>query len=316
MKSAGCAISLGVAVTICWGAPASSAIIKSTPGVNGGVIIQLSGPIIDGDADTFISEIARVNASGKSIERLQLNSGGGRLGEGVRLATAVRQARIPTSVGQGAVCASACFLIFAAGDQKFVGDGARIGVHRSADKDGRETTLSSAATQSMAHFARELGVPYTITSRMVSTPSKQIGWLDSQDLKAMGVSLAGIPAQTRRVATDRSSVQQASTGATGWNEFIDKVGKLSADQNDGKASLSRLCQPEPKNCVLGLEYLLNDGRKGLAVIVQDMNGKVLRREVCEFNKSNDVRNCVDWDSGTKHRDLKNANGDWVQIADE
>jgi hypothetical protein len=108
----------------------------------------------------------------------------------------------------------------------------------------------------------------------------------------------------------------ASTGATGWNEFIDKVGKLSADQNNGKASLSRLCQPELQNCVLGLEYLLDDGRKGLAVIIQDTNGKVLRREVCEFNNSNDVRNCVDWDSGAKHRDIKNTKGDWVQIAHE
>ena len=194
-------------------------------------------------------------------------------------------------------------------------EGAKVGVHRSSDKYGQESSDSVAATKSMAKFAQEeLGVPYTITSRMVSTPSKQIGWLDAQDLKAMGVSLAGIPAQTRRVATNTSTVQQASTGVPSWNEFIDKVGKLSADQNDGKIASSRLCQPELKSCVLGLEYLLNDGRKGLAVVIQDMDGKMLRREVCEFNGSNDIRNCVDWDTGAKHRDSKNAKGDWVQVA--
>jgi hypothetical protein len=59
-----------------------------------------------------------------------------------------------------------------------------------------------------------------------------------------------------------------------------------------------------------------DGRQGLAVVIQDVNGKTMRREVCEFNNSNDIRNCVDWDSGAKHRDTKNTEGDWVQIASE
>jgi len=94
------------------------------------------------------------------------------------------------------------------------------------------------------------------------------------------------------------------------------VAKLSAEQNDGNAALSRLCQPELNNCVLGLAYLLKDGRQGLAVVIQDVRGKIMRREVCEFNRSSDIRNCVDWDSGAKHRDLKTATGDWVQIAGE
>src|SRR5437660_3093660 len=37
MKSSGCAIFLGVAVAVCWGAPASSATIKSLAGKHGGV---------------------------------------------------------------------------------------------------------------------------------------------------------------------------------------------------------------------------------------------------------------------------------------
>ena len=74
-----------------------------------------------------------------------------------------------------------------------------------------------------------------------------------------------------------------------------------------------LCQPELKNCVLGLTYLLRDGRQGLAVVIQDVSGKTMRREVCEFNSSDDLRHCVDWDTGAKHRDAKNAKGDWVNL---
>jgi hypothetical protein len=329
MKSPGCAISLGMAVAVCCGAPASSATIKSLPGKHG-VIIQISGQITDGDADAFISEVKRANAAGKLVENVQLNSTGGKLLEGVKLAAAIREGKISTSVGQGAVCASACFLTFAAGDQKFAAEGAHIGVHKASEKGGRETVLSDAVTVSMAGFAKELGVPSAITGRMVKTPAKQIVWLTSQDLHSMGVRTGAEPMQTRQVATDGSSVQQISgvelaslpaltpqaRSAPSWNEFIDKVAKLSAEQNDGNAALSRLCQPELNNCVLGLAYLLKDGRQGLAVVIQDVKGKIMRRELCEFNNSNDVRNCVDWDSGAKHRDVKTTNGDWVQIAGE
>ena len=308
MRSSRRAIVLGMAAAICSGAPVSAAIVKSVPGNHGGVVITLSGQIVTGDSDTLISEIQRANAAGKSVERVQLNSGGGRLIEGIKLAAAVREAKISTAVGQGEVCASACFLIFAAGDRKFAGDGARIGVHKASDKDGRETVLSGAATKSMAHFARELGVPSSIVSRMARTPSRQIVWLNSQDLRAMGVSMAGMPTQTRQVATEGPSVQQASPGIVGWNEFIDKAAKLSADQNDGKPALSNLCQPELNNCILGLQYPLPDGRRGLAVVIQDVNGKTLRREVCEFNNAGDVRNCVDWDSRCKTPRRKKRQG--------
>jgi hypothetical protein len=50
--------------------------------------------------------------------------------------------------------------------------------------------------------------------------------------------------------------------------------------------------------------------------VEDESGKIFRREVCENNASNDVRDCVNWDTGSKYRDVKNATGAWVQSAAE
>ena len=107
---------------------------------------------------------------------------------------------------------------------------------------------------------------------------------------------------------------------TGTNDApvvnANNAAKLSAEQNGGAPAFSRSCQSERNNCVLGLEYPLNDGRKGLAVVIQDMKGKTLRREACEFNRSNDVMECVDWESGSKHRDARNDKGDWVQAPDQ
>jgi hypothetical protein len=325
MKPGG-AILLGIAFAICLGAPASSATIRSLPGKNGRVVIQISGQIAPGDADIFISAVKQANDAGKAVESVQLNSSGGKLVEGARMAAAIKVGKISTTVAQGTVCASACFLAFAAGDPKFVGDGALIGVHKASDKDGRETAASGAASLSMARFAKELGVPSAIIARMSSTSPRQIAWLNLKDLQSMGVSMAGRPMQTRAVATDGRPVQQIPGESTSlatltpqprasrpsWTEFIDKAIALSAEQNQGSAALSRLCKPELKTCVMAVAYLLRDGRQGLATVIQGVDGNITRREVCETNVSNDVRDCMDWDTGAKYRDIKNTKGDWVQ----
>ena len=51
-------------------------------------------------------------------------------------------------------------------------------------------------------------------------------------------------------------------------------------------------------------------------VTRDLNEKIILREVCTFNTPGDIRLCLDWDAGTKHRDMKNANGDWFKVADE
>jgi hypothetical protein len=324
----GAATLLGIAIAIYLGAPASSATIKSVPGKDRHVVIQISGQIAAGDADAFTNAVKQANAAGKVVESVQLNSTGGSLLEGAKLAAAIKVGKISTAVAQGAVCASACFLAFAAGDPKFAGYGALIGVHKASDKGGRETAASGEATRLMGRFANELGVPSSIIARMLSTPAKQIGWLNPQDLRSMGVS-TGNPVQTRLAATGAPPVQQIPEAAASlatptpqpsasrpsWNEFIDKTIALSAEQNQGSAVLSRLCKPELKTCVLAVAYLLKDGRQALATAFQAVDGSITRREVCESNVSNDVRDCTDWDTGAKYRDMKNTKGDWVQTVE-
>jgi hypothetical protein len=150
---------VGVALALGISTPAFCAGIKSIPGKQGSIIIQVSGGIVAGDGEAFLGALQKAAAAGKPIESVQLNSSGGNLGEGAKLATAIKLAKLSTSVPSGAACASACFLAFAAGEQKFAGEGALIGVHKAAEKSGVETKQSSAATVLMAQFTRELGVP-------------------------------------------------------------------------------------------------------------------------------------------------------------
>src|ERR1700730_2360410 len=100
-----------------------------------------------------------------------------------------------TNVGQGATCASACFLVFAAGESKFANYSAQIGVHGASDEKGAETVQSGAATVSMARIAKELGVPPAIIGRMVVTPPAEMVWLSPADLQSMGTTMIGKPSQ-------------------------------------------------------------------------------------------------------------------------
>ncbi len=184
-----------VAVVAC--STAYSATLKSTPGKDGQVIIQISGEIAEGDTDVFINAVKQANAAGKLVANVRLNSAGGNLLEGVKLAGAIKVGKISTNVGRGAVCASACFLAFAAGDTRSVTYGAQIGVHGASDETGRETVQSGAATVSMARVAKELGVPPAIIGRMVVTPPSEVVWLSPQDLQSMGVTMVGKPMQHR-----------------------------------------------------------------------------------------------------------------------
>jgi hypothetical protein len=98
--------------------PAFAAVIKSSIGKDGRLTIGITGEIVEGDSDTFIGSIKQANLAGKLVGNVRLNSPGGNLLEGVKLADAVRAGKIATNVGRTATCASACFLVFAAGYEK------------------------------------------------------------------------------------------------------------------------------------------------------------------------------------------------------
>src|SRR6476660_9239991 len=104
---------LGVTLVLGISTPAFCAEIKSVPGRRGSVIVQLSGGIVPGDGEAFIVALQKAAAAGKPVESVQLNSPGGNLGEGAKLAAAIKLGKLSTVVPSGAVCASACFLAFA-----------------------------------------------------------------------------------------------------------------------------------------------------------------------------------------------------------
>jgi hypothetical protein len=143
------------------------------------VVIAASGEIVPGD-DRKLHDFVAALPNDVTVVGIILDSPGGNLLEGVRLAATVQNSHIQT--GAVKMCASACFLIFAAGTEKFVfGNQTRVGVHSASEATG-ETELSQAITTRMARMARGLHVPPEIIGRMVSTPPSDMAWLTHDEL--------------------------------------------------------------------------------------------------------------------------------------
>jgi hypothetical protein len=312
----------------------AGATFKSVATKDGKTIILLSGEITEGDADTLKAGIKTANDAGKLVSRIRLNSPGGNLLEGLKLADAVRFAKVATNVAGNATCASACFLVYAAGATKFANYTAQVGVHGASDKQGEETVASGAATVSMARAAKDLGVPAAIIGRMVVTPPNEMVWLTPQDLLSMGTTMVGKPTQTVSPSatatadpaslpkqTEPGNPMQLQPEAKGtktptWSEYLDLAIKRSAAQNNGTPKYARGCQPELKTCYDAIMVVSNDGKLTWVKVIRDMNDKIISREICSFHDSLDIRRCFVWDDGSTRRDMKDSKGDWYKVADE
>jgi ATP-dependent protease ClpP protease subunit len=300
-----------------------AAYIRSSISSEGKVVLFLDGKIETGDATTFKNLIRGANAANRLVSGIRLNSPGGSLAEGVALADIIRYGKIATVVPAGAQCASACFLVFAAGPEKYASYTANVGVHGASNQSGVE---EGDATVSMGRAAKELGVPDNIIGKMVITPPDQIVWLGPNDLRSMGTVLTGKPSQvplaeqtSPQTPLDLDPSNQASAADTApltWQKLVQGAFALSQQQNGGKANVQRVCQPEVKLCHTAIFFSGKDGNDVMLKSSEDAMGRVLSHEVCTFNEFGDTRVCADWDTHAMHRDMKDKNGDWFAVGDE
>jgi len=353
MSAINYAVAFGVAAAM-FSADATAAELQKHPGTANKVAVSLAGSIVDGDAAKLATIIRAENDAGRLVSTIRLHSPGGSLLEGVKLAAIIRRAKISTSVASGALCASACFIAFAAGAEKSAHYQGRVGVHGASDKSGREV---GDATVVMARVVKELGVSPAVIGKMVVTPPSQMVWLSPDDLKSMGVTMAGKPAQLPPetagkpaqlppqatgkpaqlppVATGKpqqlaespamaaaqkqveSAIEERQTPngkAPSWEQLEKLSILLSSHQNNGKPVLIRACQPKQKVCANGIAFKGKEGKQVILRKREDASGQTLSREICIFNLHRDVRTCLDWDSGRAHRDMKDSRGRWMKVA--
>lgn len=183
------------------------------------LLVEARGDIQPGDAQRLR---AHLDTADRDVA-LVVSSPGGSLLEGVRLARVVAEHRLPVVVPARGMCASACFLAFAASPVRMVFPTSRVGVHSAAHRTDGETHDSMAFTTAMAREVARYGVPPAIIGRMVTTANARMAWLDADDLRSMGVrvilpgtdSVPPHPYPDQRRA-DAPAPRQPSAHAPGW----------------------------------------------------------------------------------------------------
>jgi TPR repeat protein len=158
--------------------------------------LLLTGKIMPGDAGKFAAVVKSAKSKGDTVTVVVLSSPGGSGPDSVKIAKAVREAKMTTSVPADAVCASGCFIIFAGGTDRTAEPTARIGVH-AAGQGGRETDASRRHTREIAHVLKSFGVPTHITDKLIMTPHKDITAISADELRSgMNVTIGGVTAAT------------------------------------------------------------------------------------------------------------------------
>src|SRR6185295_8025656 len=139
--------------------------------VDDGRIVEFSGGINEGAAVA----LDRVIADAPKVTTVRLNSPGGWLREGSRMADVVRRYRLHTRVD--AECYSSCTLVFLAGADRTAGEHASVGFHRGRPIGGARRPAEPASDKEAELYLRA-GLDKAFVQRILATPNDSI-WVPS-----------------------------------------------------------------------------------------------------------------------------------------
>src|SRR6202049_703126 len=125
----------------------AAAISVQSAGSDKPAVVVVQGTLAAADGKRFFTKIAPLTMA---VVRFQSN--GGSVVTGIQIGEMIRLKDFHTLVPAGARCASACALAWLGGTHRFMGPGARIGLHAASDpKSGQGTGVGDAL----------LGAPYS-----------------------------------------------------------------------------------------------------------------------------------------------------------
>jgi len=148
--------------------------------------LVLTGAIDIGSAERFANEIKSIT---EYIKLVSLNSPGGSVSDALEISNLIRDRGWNTRVDSGALCASACPLIFAGGVERIAENGAAIGVHQifSAGEDTRSIDQAIAGTQSstatIVRHLEEMGADPNLWIHALETPPANLYYFRPEELE-------------------------------------------------------------------------------------------------------------------------------------
>ena len=112
-------------------------------------------------------------ATAPQLRVVHLNSAGGRLGEAVKIARLITRRKLDTYTS--ATCASACAVVYAAGHERYLRRGARLGFHRGI-------FAGSENAEAMKRLLLSAGIAPAFVDRAVAQPAESIWYPTDAEL--------------------------------------------------------------------------------------------------------------------------------------
>jgi hypothetical protein len=157
--------------------------------------LVISGDIEPGDYERLLGKIHADDMRFLSQNKVIVASNGGDVREAIKIALLLQSLYSQVTVGpQTGPCSGACFLIYAAADQRASDGEHLIGLHRPALVDALSSSLSAAdATALEARAMTEVRaflvtneVPSELQEEMFRRSADEVYWLSDADEKALG----------------------------------------------------------------------------------------------------------------------------------
>ena len=150
-------------------------------------VMRAQGAIDVGAARRFAAELEQ---RGEYVRTLTLNSNGGSLEDALSMARLVRQHGLAVTIEAGALCASSCPLVLAAGTTRNVSANAAVGLHQFyAASDIRDLDPAQAMSAAQATTARvsrhlsEMGVDPALWLHALDTPPQNLYYLSREEME-------------------------------------------------------------------------------------------------------------------------------------
>jgi hypothetical protein len=143
-------------------------------------VVTIDGEIDTGDVEEFQSKTSSLNDA-----TVLLRSRGGRLVPALRIGEAIRSKGYSTYVNE--YCASACALIWLAGQPRYMSPTAQIGFHAAYDENsGQEGGMANAL---VGAFLTKMGLPYEAVIYATVAAPNSMKWLTLADAKRLGIDV-------------------------------------------------------------------------------------------------------------------------------
>ena len=146
---------------------------------------ELHGEIDRSAVDQLIAAVEQ------GVELVRLNSPGGDMEPAMRAFDVLTTANVDTEVN--GICASACSIIFLAGNNRHIPIGSSFGVHQWVTLNDAVTEAETQilAAEIMERFEKA-GVEEALFIKALKTPPSRMYWLSVYELKIWGVTRSGV----------------------------------------------------------------------------------------------------------------------------